>query len=153
MRDPAARTAARAALFRENPFLAQAVGRVGGFGNAFSAPIANHMYSRDFAPALADARDKLTVDRHGEGTWLLRFPWVNVAVFETRAGLVLVDAGYAPAGPALRDALRTISRKRVHTIIYTHHHIDHVAGNAVFQGGRYAENIAAIRSSAEAARS
>jgi ribulose-phosphate 3-epimerase len=28
-----------------------------------------------------------------------------------------------------------------------------VAGNAVFQGGRYAENIAAIRSSAEAARS
>jgi glyoxylase-like metal-dependent hydrolase (beta-lactamase superfamily II) len=143
VRDPAARTAARAALFRENPFLAQAVGRVGGFGNAFSAPIANHMYSRDFAPALADARDKLVVEPHGRGVWLLRFPWVNVAVFETRAGLVLVDAGYAPAGPALRDALRTISRKRVHTIIYTHHHVDHMLGAwALLEAGERPQIIA-----------
>lgn len=143
VRDPAARAAARTAIYRENPFLAKAVGRVGGFGNAFSAPVANHMYSRDFAPALADARDKLTVEPHGEGTWLLRFPWVNVAVFETREGLVLVDAGYAPAGPALRDTLRTLSRKRVHTIIYTHHHIDHMLGAwALLEAGERPQIVA-----------
>lgn len=141
--DPAARSAARSAIYREHPFLAKAVGRVGGFGNAFSAPIANHMYSRDFAPALADARDKLTVEPHGKGTWLLRFPWVNVAVFETSEGLVLVDAGYAPAGPALRDTLRTLSRKRVHTIIYTHHHIDHMLGAwALLEAGERPQIIA-----------
>lgn len=124
----ALRAKARAAIYRENPFLLAAVSRVGGFGNAASASIANRMYSRSFAPALADAADKLIIEPQGPGTWLLRFPWVNVAVFETTAGLVLVDSGYAPAGPALRDALRKLSRRRVHTIIYTHHHIDHMLG-------------------------
>ena len=76
-RDPAQRAAARAAIYRENPYLAAAVGRVGGFGNTFSASIANHMYSRDYAPALADAAEKLIVEPQGPGTWLLRFPWVN----------------------------------------------------------------------------
>lgn len=127
-RDPAKRATARTAIYRENPYLAAAVGRVGGFGNTFSASIANHMYSRDYAPALADAAEKLIVEAQGPGTWLLRFPWVNVAVFETTAGLVLVDSGYAPAGPALRDTLRKLSSKKVHTIIYTHHHIDHMLG-------------------------
>lgn len=141
--DPAARGAARAAIYRENPFLLAAVSRVGGFGNVASASIANRMYSREFAPALADAANKLVIEPQGPGTWLLRFPWVNVAVFETSAGLVLVDAGYAPAGPALRDALRSISRQRVHTVIYTHHHIDHMLGTwALLEAGEKPEIVA-----------
>ncbi len=141
--DPAARAAARAAIYRENPFLLAAVSRVGGFGNVASASIANRMYSRKFAPALADAANKLVIEPQGPGTWLLRFPWVNVAVFETSAGLVLVDAGYAPAGPALRDALRSISRQRVHTVIYTHHHIDHMLGTwALLEAGEKPEIVA-----------
>lgn len=124
----ALRAKARAAIYRENPFLIKAVSRVGGFGNVASASIANRMYSRSFAPALQDAAEKLTVEPQGPGTWLLRFPWVNVAVFETTDGLVLVDTGYAPAGPALRDALRKLSPRRVHTVIYTHHHVDHMLG-------------------------
>jgi len=141
--DPAARAAARAAIYRENPFLLAAVSRVGGFGNVASASIANRMYSREFAPALADAANKLVIEPQGPGTWLLRFPWVNVAVFETSAGLVLVDAGYAPAGPALRDALRSISRQRVHTVIYTHHHIDHMLGTwALLEAGEKPEIVA-----------
>jgi len=139
----ALRAAARAAIYRENPFLIAAVSRVGGFGNVASNAIANRMYSRDFAPALADAAAKLVVEPQGPGTWLLRFPWVNVAVFETSAGLVLVDAGYAPAGPALRDALRKLSTQRVHTVIYTHHHIDHMLGTwALLEAGERPEIIA-----------
>lgn len=142
-RDPALRAAARNAVYRENPFLMQAVGRVGGFGNTASAAIANRMYSRDFAPAIEDAARKLVVEPQGPGAWLLRFPWVNVAVFETSAGLVLVDSGYAPAGPALRDTLRKLSDKRVHTIIHTHHHIDHMLGAwALLEAGERPEIIA-----------
>ncbi|MGA0735575.1 MAG: MBL fold metallo-hydrolase, partial [Steroidobacteraceae bacterium] len=122
------REAARIALYRENPFLRQAVGRVGGFGNTFSAAIANRMYSRTDSAALSDAARLLSIEQHGDGTWLLRFPWVNVAVFETTEGLVLIDTAYAPAGPALLKALKTLSDKPVHTIIYTHHHIDHMLG-------------------------
>jgi len=101
--DATARVAARTAIFRENPFLITAVSRVGGFGNLPSNAIANHMYSRTYAPALADAANLLRIEPQGVGTWVLRFPWVNVAVFETSAGLVLIDSGYAPAGPALRE--------------------------------------------------
>lgn len=124
----AAIAAAQRDLMRDYPALLQAITRGGGFGAEFSQPIANHMYSRTDAAALADARAKLTVEQQGARTWLLRFPFVNVAVFETDAGLVLVDSGYAPAGPALRDALRKLSAKPVHTIILTHMHADHAWG-------------------------
>ena len=99
-----------------------------GFGGDQSIAIANHMYSRTNAEAIADARAKLKVEAHGTGTWLLRLPYVNIAVFETKEGLVLVDAGYAPAGPALLERLRKISNKPVNTIIITHHHADHGFG-------------------------
>jgi glyoxylase-like metal-dependent hydrolase (beta-lactamase superfamily II) len=139
----AARAAARAAIYRENPFLVAAVSRVGGFGNVASASIANRMYSRTDAAALADAAAKLVVEPQGPGTWLLRFPWVNVAVFETSAGLVLVDAGYAPAGHALLAALRKLSPQRVHTVIYTHHHIDHMLGTwALLEAGERPQIVA-----------
>lgn len=139
----AARAATRLGIYREYPFLSQAVGKVGGFGNSFSAAIANRMYSRNFEPALQDAALKLQVESHGPKTWLLRFPWVNVVVFETSAGLVLVDSGYAPAGPALLATLRRLSKKRVHTIIYTHHHIDHMLGTwALLEAGEKPEIIA-----------
>lgn len=99
-----------------------------GFGGDQSVSIANHMYSRTNAEAIADARAKLKVESHGKGTWLLRLPYVNIAVFETTEGLVLVDAGYAPAGPVLLETLRKLSNKPVNTIIITHHHADHGFG-------------------------
>ena len=77
------RTAARAAVYQENPFLRKAVGRVQGFGNAMSIAVANRMYSRTDTAALADAKNLATIEKHGDGVWLVRFPWVNVAVFET----------------------------------------------------------------------
>lgn len=127
--DAAAIAAARTAVARENPQLMQAITRGGSFsGESFSQAIANHMYSRSDAAAIADARAKLKVEPQGPRSWLLRLPFVNIAVFETDAGLVLIDSGYAPAGPALRDTLKSLSDKPVHTIVHSHHHADHAWG-------------------------
>ena len=119
---------ARAAVIREYPALMQAITRGGAFGGDFSAAIANKMYSRDDAAAIADARAKLKVELQGPRSWLLRLPFVNIALFETDAGLVLIDSGYAPAGPALRDVIKSLSQQPIHTIVFTHYHADHAWG-------------------------
>jgi glyoxylase-like metal-dependent hydrolase (beta-lactamase superfamily II) len=120
---------AKRALFAANPWMAQVMRKAAdGFGNVYSAAVANHMYSRTYAPAIDEVRKLTTVVPEGPRTWLIRMPWVNVAVFETDAGLVLVDSGYAPAGPVLLERLRELSNKPVHTIIFTHHHVDHGLG-------------------------
>ena len=86
------------------------------------------MYSRTGQNAIADARAKLQVKAVASRTWLLRLPIVNVVVFETDEGLVLVDSGYAPAGPALAETLKKLSNKPLHTVILTHFHADHAFG-------------------------
>lgn len=126
--DQAQVRAARAEVARENPALMRAITRGGAFSSEFSQAIANQMYNRSDAAAIADARAKLKVESHGPRTWLLRLPFVNIAVFETDEGLVLVDSGYAPAGPALRETLKSLSNKPVHTIVHSHYHADHAWG-------------------------
>lgn len=122
--------AMRAEIFKQYPSVYKALTSNSniGFGGAFSHAIANQMYSRTDQKAIDDAYKMLEIESYDDKTWLLRFPFVNVAVFETDEGLVLVDAGYAPAGPALFDALQQISDKPVHTLIITHHHADHGYG-------------------------
>lgn len=120
--------AARAEVARENPALMRAISRGGAFSSEFSQAIANQMYSRTDAAAIADTRAKLKVELHGPRTWVLRLPFVNIAVFETDEGLVLVDSGYAPAGPALRETLKSLSNRPVHTIVHSHYHADHAWG-------------------------
>ena len=126
--DPIKLMQARGAVGRDNPKLIAAIRRGGAFSGEFSQAIANKMYSRTDASAIADARAKLKIEAQGPRTWLLRLPFVNIVVFETDEGLVLIDSGYAPAGPALRDALKTLSDKPVHTIVFTHYHADHAWG-------------------------
>ena len=84
--DPAKLAAARAAVAREHPALMRSITRGGSFSSEFSQAIANNMYSRTDAAAIADARAKLQVESHGPRTWLLRLPFVNIAVFETDDG-------------------------------------------------------------------
>lgn len=120
--------AARAVVFKANPQLLQSIMLGGGFGSEMSYAIANSMYSRGDAKAIADARAKLKIEQVAPRTWLLRFPIVNVIVLETDEGLVLIDSGYAPAGPVLAEVLPTLSSKPVHTIILTHFHADHAFG-------------------------
>ena len=117
-------------LIKEYPHIRKAMMHSpnAGFGGDSSPAVGYHMYSRTDQAAIDAVRAKLKVETYGEGTWLLRLPYVNIAVFETSDGLVLVDSGYAPAGPALLETLRKLSRKPVHTIIYTHHHADHAFG-------------------------
>lgn len=134
--ESAAFALAQSEVMRDYPALLKAITRGGGFSSDFSKAIANNMYSRTDAAAIADAKAKLKIEPLGPRTWLLRFPFVNVAVFETDEGLVLVDSGYAPAGPALRDALKKLSAKPVHTIVLTHMHADHAWGAwALLQAG------------------
>lgn len=121
-------SAARAAVFKASPQLTKSIMLGGGFGTELSYAIANSMYSRTDKLAVADARAKLKIEALAPRTWLLRFPIVNVVVFETDEGLVLIDSGYAPAGPVLVDVLRQLSPKPVHTIVLTHFHADHAFG-------------------------
>lgn len=58
--------------------------------------------------------------------------FANVAVLDTHAGLVLVDTGGPLAGGAVRDLIRTWRGDPVVAAVYTHGHIDHVMGTAVF---------------------
>jgi len=139
------RYAIRAELFREYPHIPAAMAHSAnaGFGGDSSRAIGTHMYSRTDAAAIADARAKLKIEEHGKGTWLLRLPYVNIVVFETSEGLVLIDAGYAPAGPVLLETLRKLSNKPVHTIVFTHHHADHAFGAwALLEAGEKPQIIA-----------
>ena len=114
-------------LLLEDPQLLAAVSRGGSFGGEYSRLVATDIFG-DSPEAVADVRAKTELIEVAPRSWLIRFPIVNAAVFETDEGLVVVDTGMAAAGPALLDSLRKISDKPVHTVIYTHGHVDHAYG-------------------------
>lgn len=117
----------RAIIAREHPDVLAHVFRKDGFGGASSPPIARAMLS-DSPDLIAEARAKMTVEKHGKGMWLIRFPYVNVALVETRRGLVLFDTGYASIGPVLVDVIPTLSSKPLTHIVVSHVHVDHAYG-------------------------
>ena len=117
----------RQLIAREHSDVIRHAFRNNGFGGPSSNAIATAMLSD--APALvAEARAKMTVEPHGRGMWLLRFPYVNVAVIETRRGVVVFDTGYAAIGPVLVDTIPTLTTKPVTHIIVSHIHNDHAYG-------------------------
>ena len=118
---------ARNTVLMENPWVIRRLTHGGGFGGTFSAEIAQNMFGRT-PRAIQAARELTEIVEVAPRTWLIRLPIVNAVLFETDAGLVLVDAGMGPAGPALLEAIRKVSDAPLHTLIYTHGHVDHVAG-------------------------
>lgn len=119
---------ARQLVLMEHPALISRIMEGGAFGNEnFSVHAAQNMFSKD-EKAIDDIIDKTTVLQIKPGIWLIRFPIVNCVLVETNEGLVLFDTGMKPAGPALLKTVRGISNKRIHTIIYTHGHVDHCYG-------------------------
>ncbi|MFF7245726.1 alkyl sulfatase dimerization domain-containing protein [Embleya sp. NPDC008237] len=62
-------------------------------------------------------------------TWQITAGVVNCAVIETDEGLVLVDTGMRHDGPELLRLIRTVTRAPLHTVVYTHAHIDHAFGH------------------------
>ncbi len=62
-----------------------------------------------------------------EKTWCVS-PFVNVIAFETDEGLVLVDTGMRNFASRMAELLRQRAMAPVHTVIYTHGHVDHAFG-------------------------
>lgn len=118
---------ARMAMIMADEELMATVQERGGFGGKFSRHAAQNMFSRS-PEAIADVEAQTDVEPIGDRAWLIRMPIVNAVLFETDEGLVLVDTGMGPAGPAIVKAIKSVSDKPLHTIIYTHGHVDHAYG-------------------------
>jgi alkyl sulfatase BDS1-like metallo-beta-lactamase superfamily hydrolase len=54
--------------------------------------------------------------------------FANVTAFDTAAGLVLIDVGSQFFAEQIHDAIRGWTPRQVHTVVYTHGHVDHVFG-------------------------
>jgi glyoxylase-like metal-dependent hydrolase (beta-lactamase superfamily II) len=66
-----------------------------------------------------------------ERTWF-QSQMSGVTAFETDEGLVLVDSGSTLFGSDLAEMLRSVTSAPVHTVIFTHGHIDHAYGLQYF---------------------
>jgi glyoxylase-like metal-dependent hydrolase (beta-lactamase superfamily II) len=62
------------------------------------------------------------------GTLFMTADYVNLTVFETTDGLVMVDCGMEEAGERVFEEIRKRSDAPLHTVIYTHGHLDHAFG-------------------------
>jgi len=129
-------------VLMENPEIIDVIVGGGSFGGEYNPAVAANMFSRR-AEAVDGAREQTRAVEVAERTWIIHMPIVNSVVFETDEGLVVVDTGMAPAGPALRDTLKRLSDKPIHTIIYTHSHVDHAFGTwALLEDGSNPEIVA-----------
>ncbi len=77
-------------------------------------------------------RPRNQIEEVGDGVAFVD-SFANVAVFATPDGLCLVDTGSVFAAPAIHTAVRSWSKERATTAVYTHGHIDHVFGTALFE--------------------
>jgi len=133
----------RKLVLLENPEIIARIMEGGSFGNDnFSISAAQNMFSKN-EDAIEDVIDKTAIQQVSSNVWLIRMPIVNCTLIEADDGLVLIDTGMKPAGPALLKAIRSISKKPIHTIIYTHGHVDHCYGTwAIIEAGETPQIIA-----------
>lgn len=78
----------------------------------------------------ADAvrRDEVTAVEVLPRTWIVQPSLVNVYVLETDAGLVMIDAGMNTDADTVHAAVRSRFDAPLHTVIFTHGHLDHAFG-------------------------
>lgn len=69
----------------------------------------------------------------------------NVVAFRTEEGLVLFDASSVFTGSGVTASLRAWSDDPVHTLVYTHGHVDHVGGSGALVADGDARGHAAPR--------
>ncbi len=132
----------RTQILLENPRLLSRIALGGGFGGEYSVLAAKNMFSR-LPNVVEDIKNKTKIIEIAKKTYLIRLPIVNVILFETDAGNVLVDTGMAPAGPAVYQSVRKINDLPIHSVIYTHGHVDHAYGTwAIIEEGETPEIIA-----------
>lgn len=118
----------RLLLFSEYPQLLPKIAVGGSFGGSWSRQAATAMLSRD-EDIIEDVRGKTTWSEIDVGIHFIRMPMVNAAVVETDDSLVVIDAGYASAGPVIVEAIKDISAKPVSHIFISHSHLDHAWGS------------------------
>ena len=58
----------------------------------------------------------------------------HVLVVRTEDGLIAFDSSGPASGSRVLESLRTWSTDRIHTLVYTHGHIDHVGGIFLIRG-------------------
>ncbi len=118
----------RALVLSENPGIIPALAEGAKFGGEkLSTLVAQNLFSAN--PDITDEiRKKTSVYKISPGTWFIRLPLVNAALFETSEGLILVDTGMAAAGPVIREIIEEVSEKQLKVIVYTHYHVDHAYG-------------------------
>jgi glyoxylase-like metal-dependent hydrolase (beta-lactamase superfamily II) len=71
---------------------------------------------------LSEVADGLAVVESFSHSWAL----------DTGDGLVVLDASGAVTGSAVVEAMRTWRTEPVHSLVYTHGHVDHVGGSGAF---------------------
>jgi alkyl sulfatase BDS1-like metallo-beta-lactamase superfamily hydrolase len=121
------RLGARELLFIEHPEMIDAIAQGGGFGGDFSRHIGQDIFGRS-PEAVADAHKMSRIVEVAPRTWMIYMPIVNAVLLETDEGLVLIDTGYNAAGEPIKRLIESVSDKPLHTIIYTHGHVDHAYG-------------------------
>jgi glyoxylase-like metal-dependent hydrolase (beta-lactamase superfamily II) len=62
------------------------------------------------------------------GTLFMTADYVNLVAFETPVGLLLVDTGMKEAGEAVYREIRKQTDAPLHTVVFTHGHLDHAFG-------------------------
>ena len=61
-------------------------------------------------------------------TWFITADYVNLAAYETGAGLLLVDTGTAESAETVHELIRKETDAPLHTVVFTHGHLDHAFG-------------------------
>lgn len=84
------------------------------------------------APSISGLATQSGVDEVGDRVALVE-AFSNVVAFDTDDGLVLFDVSHELFAPGALANLRTWSSAPTHTAVYTHGHVDHTTGAAVFE--------------------
>lgn len=68
-----------------------------------------------------------------KNVYMLKGAGGNIGILTGKDGVFMIDDQFAPLSPKIIDKLKTISDQPVKFLVNTHHHGDHVGGNANFQ--------------------
>lgn len=75
--------------------------------------------------------DGTQFDKVAENIYTFRWNWYRNLVIETEVGLVVIDPMNPEMSTALKKELdRNFPGQKVHTLIYSHYHLDHTRGGA-----------------------
>ena len=68
----------------------------------------------------------------GNNTYMLEGAGGDITVAVGTDGIIMVDSDFAPLHDKIKAAIAKISPLPIKYLINTHHHVDHVGGNAAF---------------------